>query len=200
MPKVVDHEQRRREVGEAVLRAVARRGLDAATVRGIAEEAGFSTGVLAHYFEGKEEMVLHALRVAAERAAGRMERAREGRLTGIAALRFVLREALPLDEERREEFRVWLQFWGRAVGDPRLGGEQRRWYELWRGVVRALIEGAQATGEVRADLDPEREAETLVALVDGVGLQATFEPERFPPESQVALIDHHLQRLEAGAR
>jgi AcrR family transcriptional regulator len=193
----VDHEERRREIGEAVWRAVARRGIDAATVREIAEEAGFSTGVLAHYFGGKEEVVLHALRVAAERAAGRMERARDGRLVGIEALRFVLQEALPLDEERREELRVWVQFWGRTVGNPALREEQNRWYGLWRGLVRGLISGGQRSGELRADLDPQREAEALVALVDGVGLQATFEPERFPPGRQVSLLEAHLDRLRS---
>lgn len=192
MPKVVDHEERQREIAGAVWRAVARRGIEAATMREIADEAGFSTGVLSHYFEDKDALILHALHVSIERAAGRIERRGA---TGLEALRGVLREGLPLDDERRGEMRVWINFWGRATGSEALGREQSRWYTLWRAVVRDLLEECRRDGEVRPDLDCEQEAAALVALVDGIGIQATFEPDRFPPEEQTSLIDGHLGRL-----
>lgn len=194
MPKVVDHEERQREIAGAVWRAVARRGIEAATMREIADEAGFSTGVLSHYFEDKDALILHALHVSIERAAGRMERRGA---TGLEALRGVLREGLPLDDERRGEMRVWINFWGRATGSGALGREQSRWYTLWRAVVRDLLEECRREEEVSPDLDVEQEAAALVALVDGIGIQATFEPDRFPPEEQTALIDGQLGRLAA---
>jgi len=196
VPKVVDHEERQREIAGAVWRAVARRGIEAATMREIAEEAGFSTGVLSHYFEDKDALILHALHVSIERAAGRMERRGRG-ATGLGALRSVLREGLPLDDERRGEMRVWIDFWGRATGSEALGLEQSRWYALWRSVVRALLEECQRAGEVNPALAVEQEAAALVALVDGIGIQATFEPDRFPPEEQTSLIDGQLGRLVA---
>lgn len=196
MPKVVDHEERRREIGEAVWRAVAHRGMDSATVREIAEEAGVSTGVLAHYFEDKDELLVHALRVSVERAARRMEQRGIGE-SNFGALKTVLREALPLDEESRDEYRVWLNFWGRAASNAVLAAEQNHWYALWRGVVTALIEECQREGVLRADLDAGREAGTLIALVDGIGLQAIFEPARLPAEEQEAALDNHLAHLKA---
>lgn len=198
MPKVVDHGERRREIGEAVWRAIARRGMDAATVREIAEEAGVSTGVLAHYFEGKEELLVHALRVSIERAAKRMQRRGVGK-SNLEALRTVLREALPLDEGIRNEYRVWLSFWGQAAYSGALAAEQNHWYAVWRGVVAALIEACQREGVLRADLDARREANALIALVDGIGLQATFEPERLPAGEQEAALDNHLAHLKSDA-
>lgn len=198
MPKVVDHEERRREIGEAVWRAVARRGMDAATVREIADEAGVSTGVLAHYFEDKDELLVHALRVSVERAAKRMERQSVGR-SNFEALGAVLREGLPLNEASRDEYRVWLNFWGRAAYSGALAAEQNHWYTLWRGVVAALIEVCQREGVLRADLDAGREAGALIALVDGIGLQATFESERLPAEEQNAILDERLARLKANS-
>ncbi len=196
MPKVVDHEEKRREIGEAVWRAVARRGMDSATVREIADEAGVSTGVLAHYFEDKDELLVHALRVSVERAAGRIKQRSFGR-GNLEALRTVLREGLPLDEQSRNEYRVWLSFWGRAANSEALAAEQNHWYALWRGVVMALIEECQREGILRADLEAGREASALIALVDGIGLQAIFEPERLPKEEQEAALDAHIARLKS---
>lgn len=199
VPKVVDYEGRRREIAEAVWRAVARRGMEAATVREIAEEARFSTGVLAHYFEDKDALIVHALHVSVERAIGRMEERSRG-MVGLERLRAVLGEALPLDGERAEELRVWISFWARAVNNPALAAEQNRWYTLWRSGVQTLIAECQREGTIRPDLDARREATTLLALVDGIGIQATFDPERLTPEEQLATLDRHLSRLVEGAR
>ncbi|MDQ3508185.1 MAG: TetR/AcrR family transcriptional regulator [Actinomycetota bacterium] len=196
MPKVVDHESRRREISEAVWRVVARRGLDGATVKDIADEAGVSTGVLAHYFEGKDALLVHALRTSIGETAGRVER-RDEAVSGMESLRGVLREYMPLDNERRDMWAVWLSFWGRAVHDESLADEQRRWYGKWRGVIESLVREAQREGGVAGSLDAGRESDRLVALVDGIGIQATFEPERLTPEAQTKLLDEQLDGLKS---
>lgn len=201
MPKVVDHGSRRREIARAVWRSVGRVGLDAVTVREIAEEAGYSTGVLAHYFEDKDEMLLHALRVSVELAIERAERAEGSGGLGGATAREALREGLagclPLDSSRRDEWRVWLAFWGRAAADDALAAEQRGWYERWRGLVRALILDCQEEGTLPAELDAARESDVLVALVDGIGLQATLEAGRLSAKAQISLLDRQLELLGA---
>lgn len=50
MPKIVDHDQRRRELAEAAWKVITEVGIDGATTREIARASGYSTGVLAHYF------------------------------------------------------------------------------------------------------------------------------------------------------
>lgn len=196
MPKVVDHESRRREIAGAVWRAVGRVGLDAVTVREIADEAGYSTGMLTHYFADKDEMLLHSLRVSVQLATERFERV--DRVDSLRALRDGLAGCLPLDGSRRDEWRVWLAFWGRAAADGALAAEQRGWYERWRGLVWALILACQEEGTLPARLDAAWEADALVALVDGIGLQATLEPERLTSERQVYLLDRQLEMLGAA--
>ena len=198
MPKVVDHGTRRREIAAAVWRAVGRVGLDAVTVRDIAREAGYSTGVLAHYFADKDEMLVHSLRVSTEQALARLED--RGGESGLESLRDGLAGCLPLDEARRDEWRVWLAFWGRAAADETLAAEQRIWYARWRGLVGDRILTCQSEGTLPENLDAAREADTLVALVDGVGLQATLEPERLTAQAQTALLDRHISTLGARTR
>lgn len=194
MPKVVDHDLRRGDIAEATWRVVANKGLDAATVREIASEAGCSTGVLAHYFRDKGELLLYALRLAWDRTARRMEK-RSGNRPARDALRSVLLEALPLDDDGRAEWRVWLSFWGRAGSDAALAAEQKARYALWRRLVQNLILACQLEGSVGPDMDVDEATESIVALLDGIGIQATLEPDRLRPERQIALVDGYLSRI-----
>lgn len=200
MPKLVDHESMREKVAEAVWRVIAKKGMDSATIRVIAKEARCSTGILAHYFQDKDELLIYSLRLATARAARRMEaRIAETRVStaksGGTALRKVLHESLPLDKERRLEWRIWVSFWGRAAGDATMAKEQRLRYVGWRSLVRDLIEKGKADGELRDDLDVSDEADSLLALVDGLGMQATLEPRRLPAKRLVALVDRYLASL-----
>ena len=67
MPKQVDHQARRQEIADAVLRLAASQGLDAVTLRHVAAEAGVSMGRVQHYFATKDEMLLFAFQVISER-------------------------------------------------------------------------------------------------------------------------------------
>ena len=72
MPKIVDHDARRAELAAAVWRLASREGIDAVTMRGVAAEAGWSTGAVAHYFADKEELVLFAFETVADRVGRRI--------------------------------------------------------------------------------------------------------------------------------
>ena len=120
MPKVVDHEQRREELAAAVWRLASRDGLDAVTIRGVAAEAGWSTGALHHYFSDKEELLLFALKTVADRVGRRVATARAESAEPLELARALLAIGLPLDEERRDETRVWFAFLGLALTRPPL--------------------------------------------------------------------------------
>jgi AcrR family transcriptional regulator len=194
MPKRVDHERRRRELAEAVFRVVAREGLDGASLRLVAEEAGWSIGSMRHYFATKAELLAFALRHAAERIEERIGRLPRGG-TELERLREVVAELLPLDAARREEALVWLAFIARAVVDPTLApGAEDVWRQLHEPLVRRL-EAAVGQGELPANLDPEREAVRLQALIDGLVVHLVSAPGHAPPELATAVIDDHLAAL-----
>ena len=62
MPKIVDHETQRRRIAEAAIRLIARDGFEGMTMRAVAAEAGLSYGSLFHYFDSKDELLVHAVR------------------------------------------------------------------------------------------------------------------------------------------
>jgi TetR/AcrR family transcriptional regulator, transcriptional repressor of bet genes len=191
MPKVVDHEQRREELAAAVWRLASRDGLDAVTLRGVAAEAGWSTGALHHYFSDKEELLLFAFKTVADRVGRRVATARAESGEPLELARALLAIGLPLDGERRDETRLWFAFLGLALTRPTLARAQRLAYEAWRRIVADALREARDRGDIDPDVDVEREAAALVALVDGLAVQASFDPICL----DVDLVDERLAEL-----
>ncbi|TMR89619.1 TetR/AcrR family transcriptional regulator [Nonomuraea basaltis] len=192
MPKIVDHDERRREVLSAARRVIVRDGIDAATTRAIAKEAGFSNGVLAHYFADKDEILLSALRQSHQRIRGRLARKVEG-VTGLAALRELLLDNLPLDAVRTQETRLEVSFWSRSLASEQLAEVQRAEAAELRAAVRDLLGQARAAGELRTDDNLDDLTEHLLALVDGLSLHLLLYPGRL---TRVDLERHMLQALD----
>jgi AcrR family transcriptional regulator len=194
VPKLVDHDLRRAEIAQAVFRLVAERGLEALTIRDVAVEAGWSTGVLAHYFEDKDALLAFAFVRVAERINQRIDAIPP---TGdpLERLRAGLLELVPLDAERRSECQIWFGFLGRALAKPELAAIQGALYAEWRARLEQSIAEAQQAGLVRADVQPADEASELAALVDGLSLQALFAPDEIDPERLGRLVEARLDQL-----
>jgi AcrR family transcriptional regulator len=187
MPRVVDHNERREEIAEAAWRVIERDGPEAASMRGIAREAGYTTGVITHYFADKRELMAFAFGLMVNRSAARM--VESGEKSGVAG---ALTEILPLDRERRRETTVWLALMGASLTDPELAAELRQRYRQAREAMLPIFENtfAEATGE-----EPEDVADELLAVVDGITVDALTDPERYPPDRQLALLRRALRRL-----
>ncbi|MEV4112254.1 TetR/AcrR family transcriptional regulator [Nonomuraea sp. NPDC049695] len=194
MPKIVDHDERRREVLSAARRVIVRDGIDAATTRAIAKEAGYSNGVLAHYFADKDEIMLSALRQSHQRIRDRLTGKIEG-VTGLAALRELLLDNLPLDAERTQESRLEVSFWSRSLASERLAEVQRTEAAELRGAVRDLLGQARAAGELRTDDNLDDLAEHLLALMDGLSLHLLLYPGRLKRVDVERLMLQALDRL-----
>jgi AcrR family transcriptional regulator len=194
MPKIVDHDERRAHVGEAVWRVIATRGADAVTVREVALEAGVSPGILSHYFASRQQMLLHALQLSYRRASERLH----DRIAAIAdpdeALREALRSILPMTTEQAAEYRVWLCFWGHAVGDPQLDAANSEGYERTISTFETLVRRCQRVGTIDVSHKPRREARMLVALADGLAVQAVL-GKGLAGREQMSIVDAALARM-----
>ncbi len=194
MPKIVDHAERRREVLDATWRVIGREGLEAATVRRIAAEAGCSIGVLAHYFQDKEDILISAHQLAFARARQRILDATRDR-TGLTALRAAVLEALPLDAERLLEAQVDVSFLGQTVGNEHLREVRSASNAGSRLLWRSFVVQAQEAGEVPASAEPDLLVDEIMAWIESLSIQALITPERTTPEHQLLLVDRLLARI-----
>jgi AcrR family transcriptional regulator len=117
MPKIVDHDKRREDIAHVACQVIARHGFEQATVARIARAAGYTTGMVAHYFESKQQIVIAALRLILLRMEQRLTRQSRA---GDADLLSVLSEALAVDAQRFAECAFWTAFWGQVSVDPTL--------------------------------------------------------------------------------
>ncbi len=164
-------------------------------MRAIADRADCTIGRLNHYFACREDLLVAALRHAHERAAARMVTAIAGR-SGREAVRAVLLEALPLDDERRTEWKVWLTFWAQAMTTESLRREHAQRYHEWRALVGTLV-AAAAPAMRRTQL--ERTTDTLLAVVDGIGIQTLMAAGPDELRSVRRVIDTTLDALLAAS-
>ena len=195
MPKVVDHEARRLELMEVVVRLIARGGMEAATIREIARESGFSKGVVEHYFDDKEEMISAALEWVNLRYGERTESATE-RLRGLAAIRKMIGATLPLTEAIRDEWRVRLVFWSAAAIDGALREQQGVRFQKAVDQFAKHLREALEDGEIAPGLaPPEDEARRLVNATSGVAIAALHNDAYGSRKFLEAEIDQLLNRF-----
>lgn len=194
MPKLVDPAVRRQHLAEAVWRVVRRDGLEGASVRNIAREAGLSSGSLRHMFGTQAELLVFAMNHVVDRIESRLASLDPTGDPRRTAERFLI-ELLPLDEERREENNVWLAFTARALVDPALRQCAEKSYDKLRaGCRRWVIEIAGDHADV------ELEADRLHALLDGLAVHAAARPEAATADRIRATLAMHLNTLVPHSR
>lgn len=192
------------------LQVILREGLDGVTVRGIAAEAGWSTGSLRHYFTDQHQLQAHVVQVATDTLRDRvLPRVQRARSSGAVIERVVsiLEELLPLDAARQEEYALWTAVveWERrhppAEGSP-TWRDQRA---LHRQCI-ALLRGQATTGDLdrarRPHPDPEVErwAALLHTFVDGLASQLVDTPAEITPAAARSLLRSLLQAVPSARR
>ena len=205
MPKRVDHEERRRQIADALLRTAAARGLHATGMREVAAEAGVSLRLVQYYFGTKEELLLSGMQHLAarfgERAMTRVRRIKEtgGQASPRDVIAAILAEALPADDERRTFAVLNAAYFALALTDPALAlGPLVRNSNAVIDVVAAQLRAARAADDTPAHLDLDAEALGLLAMSHGLGLSVLG--GQSSAERAQAVIDYHLDRLFPASR
>ncbi len=190
----LDTHARRRELGEALWRVVVREGIEAASVRKVAAEAGISAGSLRHVFPSQSELLTFAMQLIADEVAARVaavDESQEIRKTVEQRLHALL----ALDPETRAIFDVWLAFATRACVDESLRPLRNQTHARVRTLCRESLETLRAHGKTRPGIDIGYESERLHGLIDGLAMHATLDPEVTTAERQIEILTRHLDSL-----
>jgi TetR/AcrR family transcriptional regulator, transcriptional repressor of bet genes len=196
MPKIVDHAKRREEIALVACKVVAAHGFEQATVARIARAAGYTTGMVAHYYESKQAIILAALRLILLRIEERLTRERDGE----ANLLNVLSEALAVDAQRFTECAFWMAFWGQVSTDQRLK-RLNAWVhrEYMRLFARCFAEHWPEWSKW-PPATRDHVLRSVVTFINGLTAGAVTSPRDWPAAMQVAQLDLQLDLLRRWAK
>jgi AcrR family transcriptional regulator len=193
----VDHEARRAQIAEALLRIADTQGLQSASMRAVAAEAGVSLRLVQYYFTSKEALLLDALARLRDQLQARMATwiARAGSPpTPRSVVTAILACILPTDAESRRITRTYSAYYTLVLNDPEVlekhGAAQP---DMLEGFLAKQIRAAQEAGEVDGGRDPELTAAGLLAMVNGLG-SSVLGGQR-DSEAALAVLTYHLEQL-----
>ncbi|UOQ55980.1 TetR/AcrR family transcriptional regulator [Leucobacter allii] len=193
MPKIVDHEERRAHIVEAVTQIIIRDGFDRVTMREIAAEAGYAHGAIARYFPDKQSLLTAAFLQVFQHSHQRTLELVAG-VRGLAALRTMSRQLLPYDTAESLRARVVLTFWDRASQDPELWEIHHENITRRRALIRRFVEEAREDGELHPGVDVEEAVNRVSAHNAGWQMIAVLVPEAAAARS----LDASIEALISG--
>ncbi|MCT2535423.1 TetR/AcrR family transcriptional regulator [Aquibacillus koreensis] len=196
MPKIVDHEKRKKQIAEATWQVILHKGMEGATVRNIAKEAGLSLGALRHYFSTQDELLVYAMKLVKENAMIRVNEIIKRDLPAKEKVIQVLLEIVPINKETMAEMEVWFAFtfYARHKEDV-FGVEGDGIFKGVQNVIRYLDQ----SGMLREGLNKDIESEKLYAIVDGIALHAMLEPHRVNKDRIIQTLRNHIDSLCVSA-
>ncbi|MFN3822527.1 MAG: TetR family transcriptional regulator [Pseudorhodobacter sp.] len=170
-------EARREALIGAALALMSEKGPEAATVRAIADRAGVTPGLIRHYFDSKEDLMLAAY----ARVMGQMTEANHAAIAAVvggpeARLACFVAASLRPPVVDPEAMGLWAGFLQLVRQDARIKAVHRATYleyrDLLEGLIAALPRSVDAA-RLRAD------AIACNAVIDGLWLEGSALPEAF---------------------
>ncbi|SDS86772.1 TetR/AcrR family transcriptional regulator [Microlunatus soli] len=191
MPRQVDVGRRRKEIYEAVFRLLVRGGVEQASLRKVADEAGLNIGAVRNYFDNHEELMTAAAREILDRISARLYAdlaELEAGADPAEAARKMLCELLPLDETRRYETTVMFTLAERGRFTPAYAELSAEIHDGTRRLIHEILTRAGIA-------DVEVETERLASLIDGLGFNGITHRPPPTPAFQLEVLDFHLDQL-----
>lgn len=194
MPKIVDYDHKRKIIVEAAWNIIEKEGIEKASIRRIASEAGMSTGALRHYFSNQDELLLFIMEYFLARGKERSEN-KSWSKNPLIAVQETLLELVPVDRDKQTETSVWLVFAIRSLTSVALNTKKDELTEGEYILMEALLEILIKAGYVNKDINIEIEKLRLSVVIEGLSIHALLRPDIFTIEKTEQIITHHLNEL-----
>jgi len=193
--KEVIRDFRRDQIVDTARRLFGERGTTDVPMEEIAAEAGVARSTVYVYFVNRDELLRACVQSMYDRLQEAISLAGDGAASPVERLRALLRGVLERVDESPAFFRLAMatQATG-AAGSAAVGGAL-----MWIGldmirVLEELVVAGIATGDFRADLDPERAVVLVGQQIYGALSVRAGEPEPIPAAQAASEICDFVQR------
>ena len=180
-------ERTRARIIDAAARLIYERGIAGTTLENVRASADVSGSQLQHYFADKDELIQAVIGHQADTIVGNQRQAGLGDTGGLQAWRDMVittaknasgRGGCPLGSLGGQL----------AESDPQARALIAAGFEQWSAAISDGLRALHAAGHLRADLDPDDLAVTLLAAVQGGLLLAQVQRDTRPLETAVDTV------------
>lgn len=183
--RTASRKERRRQLIDATMKCIARKGMGSTTLGDVAKEAGLSQGIVNLHFESKDNLLMETLRTLANEYREQFDKTIErsgphSSDTLLALLEMDLKPALC----DRQKLAIWFAFWGEVKSRPtyrRICDEFDRYYD---SVIERLCADLIKEGGYK-NINSPAAAEALSCMTNGLWLSCLVSPKSW--DRQVAL-------------
>lgn len=194
MPKIVNHEQKRKMIADAAWNIIKEEGIEKASIRRVATKAGMSSGALRHYFSTQDEMLLFIMNYYLEKGEERSLN-KDWSENPLQAVEEILLELVPIDEEKKVETSVWFILALRSLTSDKLKEKKDEMTNGTYELANSLIEMLVAQGRLSNSPHVELEKSRLSTLIEGLSIHALLRPDVYSPEKVRELIRYHIESI-----
>jgi TetR/AcrR family transcriptional repressor of bet genes len=173
MPKIGIEPVRKLQLIEATLKSIEAHGFQGTTIVSISRLAGMSSGIISHYFGGKqgviEAAVRHLLDQLKQGLLSRIEEA--GNPAPMERLMMIVETNFSGFQQSSPATMTWVSFWGQATHDKGLARLQ--------AVNSKRLESNLRYSFSQLMTDPKQAAQAArmtAAMIDGMWLRSTLSP------------------------
>jgi len=198
MPKIVDHDERRRHIVEAFWRVVERDGADQVSVRHVAAEAGMPKSSIGHYVGTMPQLLGLAVDDFMQKVTDRTMTKDLFNLD-VETCTEVLATLVPTDDERQRMSGVWLLLISQAPADPEVAAVLHRLNESVADGIHELLTVMSRQGLIDASRDLGLEVRRLHALIDGLSVHLLSDPALRSREEAIAILRDEIELMSMPA-
>ncbi|WP_131692084.1 transcriptional regulator BetI [Pseudoalteromonas sp. DL-6] len=159
---------RRQQLIDATIESVAQKGLQATTINSISKNAGMSSGIISHYFGGKQGLIEATVRYLLSNLKNDLISKVDENTTATQRLMFIVESNFALVQQRKDTTRTWLSFWAQSMHDKELHRLQN--VNSKRLQSNLTVSFKQLMPLAQANLA----AELTAAMIDGLWLRAVL--------------------------
>lgn len=183
---------------DAARGVIAERGLHATTIRDVAGAGQVAVGTVTYHFSGMEEVLAGVLESETESYSGPIWERAAAAATGRAGLTALIDGLMASDVRTQEHWKLWLDFWALAAHYPQYSSWQSRVYRDLHALVGGLLSRGRSDGSLTV-IDAAAQAVELIALLDGLVVQAYLPGSRLTPLRARAMLHRYVESTLVAA-
>ena len=159
---------RRQQLIDATIESVAELGLQGTTINSISKKAGLSSGIISHYFGGKQGLIEATVRYLLSSLKSALLNRVTQQTSPEQRLMFIVEANFSRTQQQSNNTKTWLSFWAHSMHDAQL-------HRLQNVNSKRLFSNLLSSfKKVMSDSHANLAAELSTARIDGLWLRAVL--------------------------